>query len=197
MSGQAAVAVAVSGVQVFSAVASVWGQSRETISTYVSNGEPEERSAFIFFSLSTVFLIVSAAAHGWLVTMPAYKTVAGSLEHQKVVNENGSSDELRGLVSTGRNELSDEKGQILRVAKANSECRLNENVVVLNSRSYLRGCGFLCLCRDTGKVFFGHLVGNVEGLLWIGCFPRYHNVNSTHQSRHSPSLVQRRTFSCV
>ncbi|KAJ7499272.1 nucleoside transporter-domain-containing protein [Mycena latifolia] len=119
MSGQAAVAVAVSGVQVFSAVASVWGQSRETISTYVSNGEPEERSALIFFSLSTIFLIVSAAAHGWLVTMPAYKTVAGSLEHKKVVGENGSSDELRALVSTGRNDLSDEKGQIMRVAKAN------------------------------------------------------------------------------
>jgi len=51
--------------------------------------------------------------------MPAYKTVAGSLEHEKVIGENGSSDELRGLVSSGRNELSDEKGQILRVAKAN------------------------------------------------------------------------------
>ncbi|KAJ7667657.1 nucleoside transporter-domain-containing protein [Mycena polygramma] len=119
MSGQAAVAVAVSGVQVFSALASVWGQSRETISAYVSDGEPEERSALIFFSLSTVFLIVSAAAHGWLVTMPAYKAVAGSLDHQKVISEAGNSDELRGLVSTGRNESSDEKGQSLRVAKAN------------------------------------------------------------------------------
>ncbi|KAJ6567223.1 nucleoside transporter-domain-containing protein [Mycena vulgaris] len=118
-SGQAAVAVCLSGVQVFSAVASVWGQSRETISTYVSDGEPEERSALIFFGISTVFLIVTAAAHGWLVTMPAYKAVAGSLEHKKVVGENGSSDELLGLVSSGRNELSDDKSQILRVAKAN------------------------------------------------------------------------------
>ncbi|KAJ7755653.1 nucleoside transporter-domain-containing protein [Mycena maculata] len=119
MSGQAAVAVAVSGVQVFSAVASVWGQSRESISTYVSNGEPEERSASIFFGLSTVFLIVTAAAHGWLVTMPAYKAVAGSLENQKVVCESGNSDELRGLVSSGRDDSLDEKGHILRVAKAN------------------------------------------------------------------------------
>lgn len=121
MSGQAAVAVAVSGVQVFSAAASVWGQSREAISAYVSDGEPEERSALIFFSLSTVFLIVSAAAYGWLVRMPAYQTVAGSLENQKVVSENGSSDELRGLVSTGRSEFSEEKGQIWRVAKANGQ----------------------------------------------------------------------------
>ncbi|KAJ7162577.1 nucleoside transporter-domain-containing protein [Mycena crocata] len=118
MAGQAAVAVAVSGVQVFSAIASVWGQSRETVSA-VSNGEPEEKSAFIFFSLSTVFLIVTAAAHGWLVTMPAYKTVVGSLENKKVVSENGSSDELRGLVLTGGENMEDEKGQIMRVAKAN------------------------------------------------------------------------------
>ncbi|KAF8211499.1 nucleoside transporter-domain-containing protein [Mycena galopus ATCC 62051] len=119
MSGQAAVAVAVSGVQVFSAAASVWGLSPEKISTYVSNGEPEAQSAFIFFGLSTVFLVVSAAAHGWLVTMPAYKVIAGSLEQHKDVGEDGSSDELRGLVSTGRDEASDVKGQILRVAKAN------------------------------------------------------------------------------
>ncbi|KAJ7873335.1 nucleoside transporter-domain-containing protein [Mycena olivaceomarginata] len=119
MSGQAAVAVAVSGVQVFSAAVSVWGLSREKIAAYVSNGEPEERSAFVFFGLSTVFLIIAAAANGWLVTMPAYKAVAGSLEQQKDVSEDGSSDELRGLVSAGRNERSGVKGQILRVAKAN------------------------------------------------------------------------------
>jgi equilibrative nucleoside transporter 1/2/3 len=122
MSGQAAVAVAVSGVQVFSAAVSVWGLSREKIAAYVSNGEPEERSAFVFFGLSTVFLIIAAAANGWLVTMPAYKAVAGSLEQQKDVSEDGSSDELRGLVSAGRNERSGAKGQILRVAKANGEC---------------------------------------------------------------------------
>ncbi|KAJ7781611.1 nucleoside transporter-domain-containing protein [Mycena metata] len=119
MSGQAGVAVAVSGVQVFSAVASVWGRSREAIAVEFSSGEPAERSAFIFFSLSTVFLIVSAAAHGWLVTMPAYRTVAGSLERQKGVNESAESDELRGLVSAGRHDPSDEKAQIWRVAKAN------------------------------------------------------------------------------
>ncbi|KAJ7067963.1 nucleoside transporter-domain-containing protein [Mycena amicta] len=116
MSGQAAVAVAVSGVQALSAVASVWGRSKEAIAQSLSSGEPEERSAFIFFSLSTVFLIVAAAAHGWLVTMPAYKMVVSSLEQQKAI---GSTEEMRGLVSSGRNAGSDTKGQIIRVAKAN------------------------------------------------------------------------------
>ncbi|KAF7355013.1 Nucleoside transporter [Mycena sanguinolenta] len=117
MSGQAAVAVAVSGVQVLSAAASVWGLPREKIATYVSDGEPEERSAFLFFGLSTIFLVFTAAAHGWLVRMPAYKAIARSLEQQK--DQTNSSDELRGLVSTGRNGSS-EKGQILRVAKTNA-----------------------------------------------------------------------------
>ncbi|KAK7061413.1 nucleoside transporter [Favolaschia claudopus] len=119
MSGQAAVAVAVSGVQVFSAAASVWGLSQEQISTYVSNGEPEEKSAFLFFSLSTIFLIVTAAAHAWLVRMPAYKAVARSLELQKDINEHTGSDELHGLVSRGRNQPSNVKADILRVAKLN------------------------------------------------------------------------------
>ncbi|KAJ7179489.1 nucleoside transporter-domain-containing protein [Mycena filopes] len=131
MSGQAGVAVAVSGVQVFSAVASVWGRSRETVMAELSSGEPAERSAFIFFSLSTVFLIASAAAHGWLVTMPAYKAVAGSLEHQKGADESADSDELRGLVSTGRNESLDERGQIWRVAKANVTYEVAVSLVFL------------------------------------------------------------------
>ncbi|KAJ7228996.1 nucleoside transporter-domain-containing protein [Mycena pura] len=119
MSGQAAVAVAVSSVQVLSAIASVWGQSPETVAASLSKGGPEETSASIFFSLSAVFLVISATAHGWLVATPAYKTVAGSLEQQKIGSEDGNSDELRGLVSRGRNQVSDVKGQILRVAKAN------------------------------------------------------------------------------
>ncbi|KAF8192532.1 nucleoside transporter-domain-containing protein [Pholiota molesta] len=65
MAGQAAVAVAVSGVQVVSAAASVWGKP----STFVSDGSAEERSAFVFFFLSTLFLL-----------MPAYHTVAAGLE---------------------------------------------------------------------------------------------------------------------
>ncbi|KAF7301568.1 Nucleoside transporter [Mycena indigotica] len=114
MSGQAAVAVAVSGVQVFSAVASVWGRSKEEIAQTLTSGEPEERSAFIFFTLSTVFLILAAGAQSWLVTMPVYKSITRSLERQKM---DESSDEIRGLVSDRPN--SDPKSQIIRVAKTN------------------------------------------------------------------------------
>ncbi|KAJ7638488.1 nucleoside transporter-domain-containing protein [Roridomyces roridus] len=117
MSGQAAVAVAVSGVQVLSATASVWGKSRESLAALAQDGEPEERSAFIFFGLSTIFLVVTAVANGWLVRMPAYKLVAGSLENRKVPAD---PDEIRALVSAGRIESSNEKAQIWRIAKANA-----------------------------------------------------------------------------
>lgn len=117
MSGQAAVAVAVSGVQVLSAAASVHGRP----STYVSDGSPEERSAFIFLLLSTIFLIFSAMTYGWLVKTPVYARVAAPLEQlpRKILDEDANSSERIGLVSSRRTGLSDEKADAIRVAKAN------------------------------------------------------------------------------
>lgn len=117
MSGQAAVAVAVSGVQVLSAAASVHGRP----STYVSDGSPEERSAFIFLLLSTIFLIFSAMTYGWLVRTPDYACVAAPLEQQsrKISDEVVNSSERIGLVSSRPTGLSDEKANAIRVAKAN------------------------------------------------------------------------------
>ncbi|KIK08470.1 hypothetical protein K443DRAFT_128378 [Laccaria amethystina LaAM-08-1] len=118
MSGQAAVAVAVSGVQVLSAAASVHGRP----STYVSDGSAEERSAFIFFLLSTIFLIFSAMVYSWLVRTPVYARVAAPLEQQsrKISNEVVNSSEQIGLVSSRPTGLSDENANAaIRVAKAN------------------------------------------------------------------------------
>ncbi|PFH52589.1 hypothetical protein AMATHDRAFT_139820 [Amanita thiersii Skay4041] len=94
-SGQAAVAVAVSGVQVFSAAASLWGIPREAIATYVSDGTAEAKSAFIFFAFSTVFLVVCAAVHRWLVATPVYQRIARPLEQFDSTNPEESS----GLVA--------------------------------------------------------------------------------------------------
>ncbi|KAF8165080.1 nucleoside transporter-domain-containing protein [Crassisporium funariophilum] len=117
MSGQAAVAVAVSGVQVISAAASVYGKPR----TFVSDGSAEERSAFIFFSLSTLFLVASAVTHTWLTNMPVYQHVAASLErdHKKGQGESGHADERRGLISTGPSDLASDRANTIRVAKLN------------------------------------------------------------------------------
>ncbi|KAF9569415.1 hypothetical protein CPC08DRAFT_678185 [Agrocybe pediades] len=118
MSGQAAVAVAVSGVQVISSAISVYGKPM----TYKSDGSAEERSAFLFFALSTMFLVFSLMAHRWLVRTPAYQQVAGSLEkYTKGVNLRAQEDESTGLV-TGDEvvvSLSNEKANTFRVARMN------------------------------------------------------------------------------
>ncbi|KAJ3761005.1 nucleoside transporter-domain-containing protein [Lentinula raphanica] len=131
LAGQAAVAVVVSAVQVFSAAVSVHTSSgMESVSA--KERDAEERSAFIFFGLSTIFLLFSIAAHKWLVSLPVYRAVAGSLESQKQqgtrTTGNGfeSSDlgsdideRSRMLVSAGPSQMFTERHRIWRVAKAN------------------------------------------------------------------------------
>jgi equilibrative nucleoside transporter 1/2/3 len=114
MSGQAAVAVVVSGVQVLSAAAFLWGESGESSTFDVAIAAAEERSASTFFALSTVFLLFCAAVHGWLARLPTYKIIAAPLEQHKTTRGAHQS-----LTSTRRPELSDEKARILQVAKAN------------------------------------------------------------------------------
>lgn len=119
MSGQAAVAVAVSSVQVISAAAFLWGKTKESIESLLKEGSAEEQSAFVFFALSTVFLVASAVAHAWLVRMPIYKTIAAPLEKHKSVRDLGSPHEPQALTSIGRSKFSDEKARIMRIAKTN------------------------------------------------------------------------------
>ncbi|KAF5393979.1 hypothetical protein D9757_000334 [Collybiopsis confluens] len=123
LSGQAAVAIVVSAVQVLSAFASVNNTPKSNDAlVYVLDRrrDPEESSAFIFFGLSTIFLLFSAAAQKWLVSMPVYYAVAGSLEATKSTPLVGTPDEHRTLVSNGpSSQAFHEKQRIWRVAKAN------------------------------------------------------------------------------
>ncbi|RDB20451.1 Equilibrative nucleoside transporter 1 [Hypsizygus marmoreus] len=120
ITGQAAVAVAVSGVQVLSSAIFLWSASPEAITANAESGRAEERSARAFFILSTLFLVMSAVAHGRLVRMPTYTTLVAPLEQGKHrLREVGSVEEHHGLTSTGRETYADEKRRILRVAKAN------------------------------------------------------------------------------
>jgi len=115
MAGQAAVAVVVSGVQVISSAMSVAGKPR----TYIS-GSAEEQSAFTFLALSTVFLLVSAGVHAWLIRMPVYKLVAASLERKSKIQPNAiREDECRELIPSGPTALQSDKVNVIRVAKIN------------------------------------------------------------------------------
>lgn len=121
MSGQAAVGVAVSAVQVISAAGSVWGKPK----TFVSDGTAEERSAYAFFSLSTVFLIASAGAFMWMTRQPVYQTVAAPLDkrNQNATLVGDDDDERGGLLGSQTLPpltLGSEKANAIRVAKVNA-----------------------------------------------------------------------------
>ena len=114
MAGQAAVAVVVSGVQVISSAASVVGKPR----TYISSGSAEEQSAFIFLTLSTVFLLVCAGVHTWFIRMPVYKLVAASLESKsKNHDDTARGEERRELIPNAT--LQSYRADVIRVAKIN------------------------------------------------------------------------------
>ncbi|KAF9534989.1 nucleoside transporter-domain-containing protein [Crepidotus variabilis] len=121
ISGQAAVAIAVSGVQVIGAATAVISKPK---TSEVSDGAAETRSAFFFFSLSTLFLIFAVFAHRWLVKTPEYQHVAAALERgpKNSTAEHGHNSERRSLIGR-RNSLlgpiSDSRANTLRVAKQN------------------------------------------------------------------------------
>ncbi|KAL5508572.1 hypothetical protein ACEPAH_6191 [Sanghuangporus vaninii] len=110
MAGQAFVGVVVSAVQLLSAIASVRASaSARAANVEYDEGAAEARAAALSFGLSTLFLCVTIGTQLWLVGMPEYKAVMRPTEHAK-----------RDDQST-HNEILQEKGRILRVAKANYE----------------------------------------------------------------------------
>ncbi|GLB33476.1 putative nucleoside transporter [Lyophyllum shimeji] len=113
MSGQAAVAVAVSGVQVLSSALFLWRATPEAIAANAIDGSAEQGSARLFFALSTIFLVMTSVAFNMLAATPAYKTLVSPLE-QKLVREEGST-----LTSAGQSDYASDKACLMRVAKAN------------------------------------------------------------------------------
>jgi len=116
MAGQAAVAVSVSGVQVISSAVSIIGKPR---TTYISDGSTEEQSAFIFFALSTLFLLVSIGVHTWLIRMPVYKLVAAPLERKSKNHDAVQEEERRELIPSRSTTPQSDKANVIRVAKIN------------------------------------------------------------------------------
>ncbi|KAH9894388.1 nucleoside transporter-domain-containing protein [Cubamyces lactineus] len=119
MSGQAAVAVAISGVQVMSAAASVRGADPGTTTL---SSEPEEQSAFVFFGLSTAFLVVCAAVHMWLVKLPEYKAVvsqASGRDQLRLQEDSALLADPNDDADEHIHHKGDEKYHVVRIAKTN------------------------------------------------------------------------------
>lgn len=126
ISGQAAIAVVVSVVQVVTSASSVWGSTPEAIAAFISNdgvedGTAEQDSARTFFGISALFMISTFMAYAWMARLPTYKATVGTLE-QNVKPEGvlDSADGTRRLVCRDTDQASlEERNQIIRVFKAN------------------------------------------------------------------------------
>ena len=101
VSGQAAVGVAVSAIQLLSAFASVNNSTAGVVA--MVEKAAEARTAFIFFALSTVFYLFSAGAYAWLMRTPEYRELRedpGSRRISLSMSQNFTVDgEGTGLVS--------------------------------------------------------------------------------------------------
>lgn len=123
MTGQAAVGVVVSGLQVLSAAAST--RSAGTGEPVDATSEPEEDSAFTFFAVSTLFLIVTIGVYSWLVSLPDYKALVrqtASAPRSETLRDSENLDEASGfLASENHVKKSDSKDFMWRLTKMNAE----------------------------------------------------------------------------
>jgi len=123
MSGQAAVGVVVSVVQLLTTAASIRGTPTSIIMVQPSVGEEAEaKAAFIFFGISTIYMLCSTGAYVWLMKTPAYKAMIAPLEHQrKALRRQTVTTERQGLVSGVSGSPNMEgHGHIWRVGKSNA-----------------------------------------------------------------------------
>jgi solute carrier family 29 (equilibrative nucleoside transporter), member 1/2/3 len=149
MSGQAAVAVIVSSVQVLSAFTSTFGENRVPS---LQGQQAEEKAALAFFGLSTIFLVFTIFVQRRLSSLPAYKTLVGSLEvDQPVITS--LSDSHEGMILQPRSKLLQDIQNVLRVAKV--------NVIFEFAVAYVFIVTLVCLV-----------------LLWCSCFHRTHRLSS-------------------
>ncbi|KAI6105461.1 nucleoside transporter-domain-containing protein [Pisolithus sp. B1] len=126
VSGQAAIAVIVSTVELISSSLSVWGASPEVIATFIAedgvgDGKTEESAARIFFGISVLFMASTFAASVWLTKQPLYQSTVGILDHQPKAPEVAEDDEERHGFVTSRQSISSygPSSDLWQVFKAN------------------------------------------------------------------------------
>ncbi|KAN0081526.1 Nucleoside transporter domain containing protein [Tylopilus felleus] len=122
LSGQAAIAVVVSAVQVASAIIALWGSSPMSVlvNTMGAGGRDDQAEALaarIFFGVSAVFLCITLGSFTWLTRQPLYKSVTSALEQHRRA---GVADERSGLLAdNSRSPSSAPNSDIYRVFRQN------------------------------------------------------------------------------
>ncbi|KAG6330474.1 hypothetical protein ID866_8615 [Astraeus odoratus] len=126
LSGQAAVGVVVSIVELIGTAISVWGTSPEVIAAFVADGtvgdgQAEELAARIFFGLSVLFMALTFVAYVWLTKQPLYQLTVGHLEpNDKESCGANDGEECSELASSGLGlPQADSLLDVLRVFRSN------------------------------------------------------------------------------
>lgn len=118
LSGQAAIAVAVSAVQVASSIIGLWGSSPGSASMEDSrDGQAEEIAARIFFGVSAIFLGITFAAYFWLTRQPFYKSAISTLEPHCGVED--TEERARLVAGDRRNSSTVPNSHVYQVFKRN------------------------------------------------------------------------------
>ncbi|KAF7800116.1 hypothetical protein EIP86_011361 [Pleurotus ostreatoroseus] len=135
MSGQAAIGVAVSAVEVLSALASIRGAASPEA---LEESEAEEKSAFLFFGLSTIFLVLSVATQIFLTRLPAYKAIMDQYTHTKdaVTHSRHAShadDIVSPIAEVQPPSRVEKKQQLIRVAKSNRSAIAGVSAAIISS----------------------------------------------------------------
>ena len=153
LSGQAAIAVVVSAVQVASAIIALWGSSPMSVlvNTMGAGGRDDQAEALaarIFFGVSAVFLCITLGSFTWLTRQPLYKSVTSALEQHRRA---GVADEHSGLLAdNSRSPSSAPNSDIYRVFR--------QNLVFMFSIAYvfvvtLVSVPHCCNCSPTDRIF--------------------------------------------
>ena len=122
VSGQGAIGVAVSAIQLLGALASV--KTSPTGARIMDENAAEARSAFLFFALSTVFVVFSAGAYAWLTKTPEYQEVKNTNRTRRLsisLSQSFTADgEGTGLVSgRSRDAISNPTARTIAMIKTN------------------------------------------------------------------------------
>jgi equilibrative nucleoside transporter 1/2/3 len=125
MSGQAAIAIAISVVQLMSATASVHTATSTAAEVARENDVAAERSARAFFALAALFLFGTVAANAWMTRLDVYKAIVHEPRAPKRSWSRRLSQDLgeeRAFLDEGEEGplvAPEAKGRIFEVAKRN------------------------------------------------------------------------------
>jgi equilibrative nucleoside transporter 1/2/3 len=121
LSGQAAIGVAVSAVQVVSSMVALRGPPSKFVSIEIMRADGredhvEEIAARIFFGVSAIFLGIVLIAYTWLTRQSFYKSITSALEQHRRV---GDDERTRLVAENRRNPSTEPNSHVYQVFRQN------------------------------------------------------------------------------